>query len=237
MTDEASDAGGVTEQDRGRRLRIDVWTDLVCPWCYVGQARLDQAIAAEGVDVDLVVHSFELDPSTPAAGEAAPSNLDHLVRAKGMPREQVVAMEEQIRDLAEEIGVPYVTERPMAGTRSLHRVVQTVARSVGPDAASTLFSRLQGGYFAGESDPFDAEVLVAAAVAAGGAEADVRRAVAADVPEAEAWVDADIERARSLGVQGVPFMVFDNRVAAPGAMDVDTYRRALRRLADGEEVA
>ena len=237
MTQEAPGAAGVTEQDRGRRLRIDVWTDLVCPWCYVGQARLDQAIAAEGVDVDLVVHAFELDPSTPVAGDAAPSNLDHLVRAKGMPREQVVAMEEQIRGLAEEAGVPYVTERPMANTRQLHRVVQAVARSVGPEAAATLFSRLQGGYFAGESDPFDAEVLIAAAVAVGGAEAGVRRAIADDAEDADAWVDADIFRARSLGVQGVPFMVFDERVAAPGAMDVDTYRRALRQLADGEEVA
>ena len=48
-----------------RTVRIDVWTDLVCPWCYVGQARLDEAIAAEGVDVDLTVHAFELDPSAP----------------------------------------------------------------------------------------------------------------------------------------------------------------------------
>lgn len=230
-----------------KTIRIDVWTDLVCPWCYVGQARLDRAIKEEGVDVDLVVHSFELDPTAPHAhgdnassdGDAAtagvPSNVDHLIRAKGMPREQVVAMEERIGGMADEIGMPYAQERPMANTRALHRIVQTVGSSVGSGAAAALFNQIQGGYFAGSLDPFDTESVVRLAVEAGATEDAVRAAAAGESAEAEAAVEADISRARQMGAQGVPFMVFDNRLAAPGAMDVQTYRKALRQLADATE--
>ncbi|SMY11073.1 DsbA family oxidoreductase [Brevibacterium jeotgali] len=250
MVVEAAGTDGAVQQSGGRRVRIDVWTDLVCPWCYVGQGRLERAIADEGVDVDLVVHSFELDPSAPhARGDssapdgavpsvgAVPSNIDYLITAKGMPREQVVAMEERVGGLAAELDMPYAQERPMANTRTLHRVVQTVAATVDEATAAVLFSQLQGGYFAGTFDPFDTDSLVQRAVEAGAPEEAVRRAAAGESAEADDAVEADIARARSLGAQGVPFMVFDDRVAAPGAMDVATYRRALRQLADGEEVA
>lgn len=218
-----------------RTVRIDVWTDLVCPWCYVGQARLDEAIAAEDVDVDLTVHAFELDPSAPHAHADAPSNIDHLVRAKGMPREQVVAMEQRIGEMAAEIDRPYVAERPMANTRALHRIVKAVQAHAGTEAAATLFSDVQGGYFAGTLDPFDMEAIVARAVAAGAPVDAVRAAASGEDTAAEAAVAADIQQARQMGAQGVPFMVFDERMAAPGAMDVDTYRRALRQLADAQE--
>lgn len=125
----------------------------------------------------------------------------------------------------------------MANTRALHRVVQTVAVTVDEATAAALFNQIQGSYFAGTSDPFDTDALVQKAVEAGAPEDAVRAAAAGESAEAEEAVEADIARARSMGAQGVPFMVFDNRVAAPGAMDVATYRRALRQLADGEEVA
>ena len=118
----------------------------------------------EGVDVDLVVHAFELDPSAPhahgdgsAPDGAAPSNIDHMVTSKGMPREQVVAMEERVGGMAAEIGMPYAQERPMANTRALHRVVQTVAVTVDEATAAALFNQIQGSYFAGTSDPFDTD--------------------------------------------------------------------------------
>ena len=218
-----------------RTVRIDVWTDLVCPWCYVGQARLDEAIAAEGVDVDLTVHAFELDPSAPHARADAPSNIDHLVSAKGMQRDQVLAMEQRIGEMAAEIDRPYVPERPIANTRALHRIVKAVQSHAGTEAAATLFSDVQGGYFAGTLDPFDTEAVVARAVAAGAPEDAVRAAASGEDTAAEAAVAADIQQARQMGAQCVPFMVFDERMAAPGAMDVDTYRRALRQLADAQE--
>lgn len=244
MVVDAAGTGGAVKQGSGRRVRIDVWTDLVCPFCYVGQGRLDQAIEEEGVDVDLVVHSFELDPSAPhvrgdgaAPGGAVPSNIDHLITSKGMPREQVLAMEERVGGMAAELDMPYAQERPMANTRALHRVVQTVAATVDEAAAAALFNQIQGSYFAGTFDPFDTDALVQSALESGAPEAAVRAAAAGESAEADEAVDADIARARSMGAQGVPFMVFDNRIAAPGAMDVATYRQALRRLADGEEVA
>jgi predicted DsbA family dithiol-disulfide isomerase len=220
-----------------RTVRIDVWTDLVCPWCYVGQARLDEAIAAEGVDGDLRVHSFELDPSAPHAHADAPSNLDHLVQAKGMPRDQVEAMEQRIGRMAAEIDRPYVVERPMANTRALHRIVKVVEAYAGAPAAASFFAAVQGGYFAGTLDPFDQDAVIAQAVAAGAPEDAVRAAASGEDTAAEAAVAADIQQARQMGAQGVPFMVFDERMAAPGAMDIDTYRRALRQLADATEVS
>jgi predicted DsbA family dithiol-disulfide isomerase len=152
-----------------------------------------------------------------------------------MPRDQVLAMEQRIGEMAAEIDRPYVPERPMANTRALHRIVKAVQAHAGAEAAATLFSDVQGGYFAGTLDPFDTEAIVARAVAAGAPEDAVRAAASGEDTTAEAAVAADIQQARQMGAQGVPFMVFDERMAAPGAMDVDTYRRALRQLADAQE--
>lgn len=208
-------------------ITIDIWTDVVCPWCYVGEARLQEAIRAEGLEdvVQIQAHSFELDPSAPKMANAE-SNIDHLVKKLGRSEAEVRGMEEQIKDLAAEIDMPYETERPMANTRAIHRLVQAAAAK---GQGNELFRTLQGAYFAGELDVFNEDVLVAEAAKVGVSE-DEARAALEESSELDEAVQTDIHRARQLGVTGVPFMLFDQKYAAPGALPLDAYRSALRTL-------
>lgn len=216
-------------------ITIDIWTDVVCPWCYVGEARLQEAIKAEGLEdvVKIQAHSFELDPNAPKMASAE-SNVDHLVKKLGRSEEEVRGMEEQIRGLAAEINMPYSVDRPVANTRSIHRLVQAAAEK---GQGNELFRTLQGGYFSGDLDVFDEDVLVAEAAKVGLSEAEARAALDESSALDEA-VQTDIGRARQLGVTGVPFMLFNHKYAAPGALPLDAYRSALRTLAnmDAEEV-
>lgn len=219
-----------------RTILVDLWTDLVCPWCYLGEARLHDAIEAEGLTgrVHLRLHSFELDPTAPV-GEAH-SNIAHLVQAKGMPEADVRAMETQIQQLAAELDRDYAMERPMAGTRAVHRVMQAVRAAgttdaSGDDAAAAFLLGLQRDYFAGRVDPFDAEQVIPRAGEAG---LDQQTARAAwEGAAGEVAVAEDVALARELGVRGVPFFVFDETYSAPGAIPLDAFRQVLRSLADG----
>lgn len=213
-------------------ITVDIWTDVVCPWCYVGEARLQEAIKAEGLEdvVQIQAHSFELDPSAPAMA-GAENNVDHLVKKLGRSEDEVRGMEEQIKGLAAEVDMPYAIDRPMANTRAIHRVVQAAAAK---GQGNELFRTLQGGYFSGEINVFDEDVLIAEATKFGLSEDEVREALK-DTSEHEEAVRQDIGRARQLGVTGVPFMLFNHQYAAPGALPLDAYRSALRTLANMNE--
>lgn len=211
-------------------ITIDIWTDVVCPWCYVGEARLQEAIRAEGLE-DIVrdqAHSFELDPNAPKMADAE-SNIDHLVKKLGRSEAEVRGMEEQIQALAAEVDMPYATDRPMANTRAIHRLVQAAAHE---GRGNDLFRTLQGGYFSGQMDVFDQDVLVAEAAKVGISNEEANAALEESSALDEA-VETDIRRARQLGVTGVPYMLFNHKYAAPGALPLDAYRSALRTLAHG----
>ena len=210
-------------------ITVDVWTDVVCPWCYIGESRLLDAIEAEGLtgQVHLRAHSFELDPTSPT--DSVKDNVAHLVEAKGMDEAKVREMESQIQQMAQEMGREYVTGRPMANTRGVHRVMQAVGEAQGVDAATDFFLVLQRGYFTGTLDPFDAEVVIARAVEAG-LEAWVARA-AHNGDTHDAQVDEDVREAAALGARGVPFFLFNDKYTAPGALPAEAFRQALRQIA------
>ena len=212
--------------ETAEKIKIDIWSDVVCPWCYVGEGRLEEAIKAEGLEdrIDIETHSFELDPN--ARDDNGESNLVHLEKKLGRDPNEVRAMEEKISGLAAEIGREYQVERPMGNTRRIHRVMQSL-RELG--TGTDFFLDLQRSYFTGAVNPFDDEAIVAAAERAG-LDADTARAVLADADSHDDDVESDVMRARAMGAQGVPFMVFDGKYAAPGAMPVETYRQALQQL-------
>ena len=211
-------------------ITVDVWTDVVCPWCYIGESRLLDAIEAEGLtgQVHLRAHSFELDPTSPT--DSVKDNVAHLVEAKGMDEAKVREMESQIQQMAQEMGREYVTGRPMANTRGVHRVMQAVGEAQGVDAATDFFLVLQRGYFTGTLDPFDAEVVIARAVEAGLEESVARAAHNGDTHDAQ--VDEDVREAAALGARGVPFFLFNDKYTAPGALPAGAFRQALRQIAE-----
>ncbi|WP_293696116.1 DsbA family oxidoreductase [uncultured Agrococcus sp.] len=212
-----------------QQITIDLWTDVVCPWCYVGEGRLEEAIRAEELEdrVRIRVHSFELDPNAPAYSAAdAHTNIEHLRAKFSKGEEDVRAMEQHIAGLASEIGREYAVERPVANTRAIHRVAQSLRER---GATEDFFFALQRDYFTGAVNPFEEDAILAAAERAG-----LDRASAAeilrDADRHDDDVDSDVMRAQAMGASGVPFTVFNNKYAAPGALPVDTYRQALRQL-------
>ncbi|MGO3136448.1 MAG: DsbA family oxidoreductase [Agrococcus casei] len=212
--------------DAAEKIKIDIWSDVVCPWCYVGEGRLGEAIRAERLEdrIEIETHSFELDPN--AKDGTGEDNIQHLQSKLGQDPEQIRGMEQRISGLAAEIGRDYAVERPMGNTRSIHRVLQALReRGTGND----FFLDLQRAYFTGAANPFDDEAVVAAAERAG-MPADEARAILADADSYDHEVETEVMRARAMGAQGVPFMVFDGKYAAPGAMPVEAYRQALRQL-------
>lgn len=202
-------------------VTIELWVDLICPWCYLAKHRLDAAIAqrpdAERFRVWL--RSYELDPNAPTEAEPI---LDHLAHKYGAGPEQVQAMESRVRGLAVADGLPYSTNRVTASTFDVHRL-QHYAAAQG--LGTNFFDAVQDGYFAGTLNPFETDQLVAAAVAAG-LDADGVRAVL-DGDDYTDAVRADEAEARSFGANGVPFTVYGRRYATSGAQDVDTYLQVL----------
>ena len=203
-------------------MRVDIWSDVVCPWCYVGKARFEKALS--GVphrdDVEVVYRSFELDPEWPK--DLRETALTMLSRKYGMPAEQARAAEARIAGLAQAEGLGFDPDRPVGNTFDLHRVIQ-LARAKG--VQKELLTALNKAYFAQARQVFDRDVITEIAAAAG-----LDNHAVAEVLDSDAYADAvrqDEQEARDLGISGVPFFVFDMALGVSGAQPADTFTSAL----------
>ena len=209
-------------------MRIDIWSDVVCPWCWIGKHRFRRALETLGADapqVDLHWHPFRLDPD--AAG-AAPLPLREALAAKfgGMARvEQMLA---QIQSAGRAEGLPFDFDRGQvrADTFDAHRLLWLAAREGDADAVGEALFR---AHFAEGRNVADPDVLVAAGAAGGLGEARVRAMLGSD--EGRAEVEAGLGQARSLGISAVPTFVIDGRLAVQGAQSPETFAQVLARAA------
>ena len=194
----------------------------MCPWCYVGEARLRKAAAALGPDVDVQIHAhaFELDPNH----QHPEKILDMLARKYGRSPQEVAGMDSRVAGLAQAEGLPYTSDRVTVNTFDAHRLIAAAAES---GVAGEVFRAVQRGHFSGELDLSDTDALVAAAASAGLGEARAREVLAGD--EYADAVREDRATAMRLGVTGVPFTVIDQRFAIPGCVDVSQFEAGLRR--------
>lgn len=204
---------------------VEVWSDLVCPWCYLGTHRLQAAVARrpDAARFEVRIRSFELDPRAQQDPEHI---LEHLATKYGGSPEQVRAMEARVAALATADGLRFSTERLTASTFDVHRLQHYAAEQ---GLGTVLFTAVQDGYFAGTLNPFDHDQLVEAAVAVGLEAGRVRTVLAGDA-YTEA-VRADEDEGRALGATGVPFVVYGRRYATAGAQGVDGFAEVLARLA------
>lgn len=197
-------------------IRVDVWSDIACPWCYLGKHRFERGIAAfrerhPDVEVTVESHSYELAPDTPE--DFAGGEVDFLVRHKGMPAAQVEQLLGQMTELAASEGLDFDFARVQhANTRRAHRVLH-LARERGLQAE--MLERLFRAYFAQGRRVSDPETLAELGAEVGLDPAEVR--AACDDDALGAAVDRDIARARGLGVTGVPFWLIDQQYAVSGA--------------------
>ncbi|MCB9678311.1 MAG: DsbA family oxidoreductase [Alphaproteobacteria bacterium] len=214
-------------------MRIDVWSDIVCPWCAIGRSRLERAVAAYresgGEAVEIRWRSFELDPRSPRS--TAGDHAELLSRKYGFGIEQARQMLAQMVERGAGDGVVFDFARIQHGnTFDAHRLLHLAERHGLQDA---LKGRMFRAYFAEGAAVGDADAMGALAVEVGVPESEVREVLASD-RFAEA-VRGDESLARQLGVTGVPFFVFDERVAVSGAQPVELLTRALRHAEETRE--
>lgn len=203
---------------------MDIWSDVVCPWCYIGKARFERALAGFGHrdQVEVVYRSFELDPGRPD-GDAVPV-LDMLAGKYGLSAAEVADAEGRIAGLAQAEGLGFRTDRTLGNTFGIHRVLHLGRAS---DVQPGLLDAIYRAYFAEARPIFDADVLADVAAGAGLDPADVRKTLSGDDYAVD--VRQDERQARELGINGVPFFLFDGRLAVSGAQQTATFAEALHQ--------
>ncbi|AXK31358.1 DsbA family oxidoreductase [Streptomyces armeniacus] len=214
-------------QPEGSQVAVEVWSDLGCPWCYVGHHRLRTAMAQrpDADRFDIRMRAFELNPNAPQEPEPVETAF---IRTHGGTTAHFLRAERQIQALAHGEGLEFSLDRLSASTFDLHRVVQYAGDQ---GRGFEFFSDLQDGYFAGTLNPYDSDTLAGVAESAGLDGQRVREILAGD--DYAERVRADRTEGLELGANGVPFVVLNRRVAAPGAQKVAGYGQLLEQAAAG----
>ena len=208
-------------------MRIDIWSDVVCPWCYIGKRWLEAALAMmpELGDVQLVWHSFQLDP-TATPGDATPL-VQKLARKYGRTIDQAQAMMDQVATTGAADGLGFRFDIAQSANTlkahgllhlGLHRGVQEPVKE-----------RLMKAYFCEGGNLNDTDTLVALAAEAGLDAAETLETIQNDAFAED--VAHDIQQAREIGISGVPFFVFNQRYAVSGAQPADTLVEVMRKAA------
>jgi len=212
-------------------MRVDVWSDLVCPWCYIGKRRLEAAISglSEQDHVEVVHRSFQLNPSAPPGRTA--KRRDMLMAKYGRSAAEVEAMDFRMEQTAAADHLEYhlSAEGLTGNTFDAHRLVH-LARDRGRQDA--VVERFFHAYFTEQRSLFDQASLTALAMEAGLDGDEVRR-VLSDGSYGDA-VSRDLREAQALGATGVPFFVIDDRYQVSGAQPVHVFAVALARAGSGE---
>lgn len=205
-------------------MRIEVWSDVICPWCYIGKRRLEMALAdfAQRDNVEVIFRSFELDPD-------APRQLDGTLEEKLAQKyhvslQEAAAMNARVSDVAKEVGLEYHLSNARPGnTFDAHRLLHFAAsRQLGDRATE----RIMHAYFSESLPVGDLVALARLAPEFGIPEADALAMLQSN--DYSAQVRADEARAAGFGISGVPFFVIDEKVGISGAQSVEVFANALR---------
>lgn len=201
-------------------MRVDIWSDIVCPWCYIGYTRLHQALEKYEGEVEIFHHAFELDSRAENDGTLTGVKL---AEKYGISVEDALGMMEDVTETAATVGLKYrLAETQHGNTRLAHRLVAASA-TVGLGGA--LLQRLFSAYFEGAEPVFTAEQLRPHAEAVG-----MSRELIDSVLEGDAFEDVvaeDKQIADQINVRGVPFFAFNQRVAVAGAESVEVMLAAM----------
>jgi predicted DsbA family dithiol-disulfide isomerase len=210
-------------------MRVDIWSDVICPWCYVGKARFEKALDsfAHRDEVEVVYHAFELDPTSPR-GQREP-NLAMLSSKFGKSPAEALAMDGHVGSLARAEGLGFDSARLVGNTFDIHRVIRL---GLDRGVQRPLLGAVNEAYFAQARDIFDRDVVTEVAAGAGLEANEVSKVLDGDAYADE--VREDEQRAQQIGISGVPFYVFDMALGASGAQPTELFTSALNQAWDRE---
>jgi predicted DsbA family dithiol-disulfide isomerase len=210
-----------------QKLRVDIWSDIACPWCYVGKRRLEAALARtpRRDEVEVVWRAFELDPSAPRVRTGDGPYSERLAKKYGTSVSQADAMIQRMVGVGAEDGIEFRFDKIQPGnTFDAHRVIHFAAGEGAQDAVKERFLR---GYLSEGEAIGEPAVLVRLAADAGLDADEVAAVLATDAHARD--VRQDEAEAREIGIQGVPFFVLGGRYAVSGAQPADAMLAALDR--------
>ena len=210
-------------------MKVDIYSDIACPWCYIGHARFGRALEQfAGADrLDVRYRPYQLDPGAPARAEPM---LDYLARRFGA---QARAMADRVIRLGREEGLEMDYDRGLAvNTLNAHRLLALAERERGTPAQRAMVARLFAAHFAEGRDVGDPEALAELAADVGMDPVAVRDHLRSDAGTRE--VQDEISAARRLGVTAVPTYVFDDRYVVEGAQPTELFVQALELVAREE---
>lgn len=207
-------------------LDVQIWSDVQCPWCYIGKRKFEAALEQFDGQVQVTYRSFELAPDTPVDFDGSP--VDYLSQRKGIGPEQAQQMVDRVSDIAESVGLEYHYDRIRQTNTVLAHELLHFAKAHGKQVE--LKERLLRAYFTDGRHIGRAADL---AELAGEVGLDPVAAAAALAEHTYLpAVKADMQQAVEYGIQGVPFFVIDNRYGISGAQESATFVVALRQAAD-----
>lgn len=204
-------------------IKVDIWSDVQCPWCYIGKRKFEAGSAAFGGEVDVEYHSFELAPDTPVDFDGSP--VDYLSQRKGIPVEQVAQMLANVTGIAASVGLDYDYEHVhQTNTIKAHELLH-YAKARGRQL--DMKERLLKAYFVDGRHVGRVEDLADLAAEIGLDRDEVVRVLTHETYLAD--VKADVAQAAAYGIQGVPFFVIDGTYGVSGAQDATTFANVLEQ--------
>lgn len=204
-------------------MKIEIWSDVMCPFCYIGKRNFETALEqfANKDDIEIVWKSFQLDPSIPEIADE--SYLDYLVKLKGMSPGQVAGMLANVTQSAKEVGLEYNLDKSqIVNSFKAHRFIQFAKeKNLGTETEERLFR----AFFTEAKNIADIETLAQLGKEIGLDENELKTAFTDDKYAYQ--VNQDIQEARTLGISGVPFFVFDRKFAVSGAQPPQVFSETL----------
>ena len=207
-------------------MKVEIWSDIICPFCYIGKRHFEAALAkfADAENIEIEWKSFQLDPSLPKP--ASKLNVyEYLAQRKGISTEQSKAMHGQVMQMAKAAGLDYNFDKAVvANSFDAHRLIQFAKTKNMGDAAEERFFK---AYFIEGKDMCDAATLLALGKEIGLAESDLKAVLESEQFSDE--VKRDIFEADQVGVSGVPFFVFNDKYAVSGAQPIAVFLNTLEK--------
>ena len=205
-------------------IKVDIWSDVQCPWCYIGKRKFEAGAAIFGDEVEVEYHSFELSPDTPVDFDGTP--VDYLSQRKGFPVPQVEEMLARVTGIAKDVGLDYDYDHVHQTNTVISHELIHFAKSKGRQLE--MKERLLKAYFVNGEHVGRIPDLVAIAVELGYDEAEVTEALESHrfLPD----VKADVALAQEYGIQGVPFFVIDGKYGVSGAQEAEAFANVLAQV-------
>ncbi len=215
-----------TEKTKERKMKIEVWSDIMCPFCYIGKRNYEQAIAKfkHADQIEIVWKSFQLDPTVPTEG-ITESTYEYLAKRKGWSLDQTKEIHKGVVETAKKAGLVYDFDHAkVANSFNAHRIIQFAKTKGWGDKAEEEFFK---GYFTNGKDLNLKSDLIEIAKSIGLTDAEIETALTDD--QYALAVKLDIQEAQQLGVQGVPFFVMNRKYAVSGAQDSKTFLQTIEK--------